>query len=86
MLRTTFSQDYNLSVGGTAGILPYRVSASYTNNQGILKTSGMQRTTVGISLTPKFFDDKLSVTANVKGTYIKNREGEVGAVGTATAF
>lgn len=41
----------------------------------------MQRTTVGISLTPKFFDDKLSVTANVKGTYIKNREGEVGARG-----
>ena len=86
VLRTTFSQDYNLSVGGTAGILPYRVSASYTDNEGILKTSGMQRTTVGVSLTPKFFDDKLSVTANVKGIYIKNREGETGAVGTATAF
>ncbi len=39
VLRTTFSHDYNLSVGGKAGVLPYRVSASYTDNEGILKTS-----------------------------------------------
>ena len=32
VLRTSFSHDYNLSVGGKAGILPYRVNASYMNN------------------------------------------------------
>ncbi len=86
VLRTSFSQDYNLSVGGTAGFLPYRVMASYTNNQGILKTSGMQRTTVGFNLSPKFFNGKLSINANANGTYINSRQADQGAIGGATAF
>ena len=86
VLRTSISQDYNLSVGGTAGFLPYRVSASYTNNQGILKTSAMDRTTVGINLTPKFFNGLLSIQANAKGSYIKNRMADQGAVGTALTY
>ena len=81
VLRTSFSHDYNLSIGGTVGFLPYRVSASYTDNQGILKTSSMQRTTAGITLTPKFFNGKLSITANVKGAYITTRNANTGAVG-----
>ena len=86
VLNTTISHDYSLSVGGTAGILPYRVSASYTNSNGILLTSRMDRTTVGVNLTPKFFDGKLAVSANVKGTYIKNRQADTGAVGTALSY
>ena len=86
VLRTTISQDYSLSVGGTVGFLPYRVSASYTNNQGILKTSEMDRTTVGFNLTPKFFNGLLSVQANAKGTYIKNRMADQGAVGAALTY
>ena len=86
VLRTSFSQDYSLSVSGKTGVLPYRVSASFTDNQGIMKTSGMKRTTVGFSLTPKFFDDMLSVTANVNGTYIKSRQADQAAIGVATRF
>ncbi len=86
VLRTSFSHDYSLSIGGAAGNVPYRVNASFTENQGILKTSGMKRTTVGISLTPKFFDNLLQITANVNGTYIKSNTADTGAVGTAVAF
>ena len=71
VLRTSFSHDYNLSVGGKAGILPYRVSASYMKNDGILKTSDMQRATFGFNLSPKFLDDHLSVLANAQGTYAR---------------
>ena len=86
VLRTTVSHDYSLSIGGTAGFLPYRVSASYTNNNGILLTSRLDRTTVGFNLTPKFFNGKLSVNANVKGSYIQNRNANTGAVGTALTY
>ncbi|MDE6287195.1 MAG: SusC/RagA family TonB-linked outer membrane protein, partial [Muribaculaceae bacterium] len=86
VLRTSFSQDYNLSVGGSAGILPYRVNVSYTNNQGILKTSSMERTTVGFNLTPKFFDNHLSVIAQASGTYGKTGNADQGAIGAAIAF
>ena len=86
VLRTTFSHDYNLSVAGKAGVLPYRVNAGYTNSEGILKTSAMQRVTAGFSLSPKFFDDKLSVNANVNGTYTKVNNAEWGAIAAAAGF
>ncbi len=86
ILRTTVSHDYNLSVGGSLDWLPYRVSASYTNSNGILRTSRMDRTTVGLNLTPKFFNGMLSVNANIKGAYIKNRMADQGAVGTALSY
>ncbi len=71
--RTTVSSDYSLSVGGTAGFLPYRVSVSYTDNNGILKNSGMNRVTGSINLSPKFFNDALKINANIKGSYVKNQ-------------
>ena len=70
--RTTFSSDYSLSIGGTAGILPYRVGISYSNNNGILEFTSMERTSANINLSPKFFNDLLSVNANVLGAYVKN--------------
>ena len=86
VLRTTFSQDYNLSVGGSVGVLPYRVNVGYTNNQGILRTSALDRVTAGITLTPKFFDDKLSVTANVNGTYARQHNADQSSIGNAIGF
>ncbi len=86
ILRTSISHDYNLSVGGQYRNIPYRVSASYANNNGILETSGMQRTTVGINLSPKFFNGKLSINANVKGVYVKSRDADQGALGAAASF
>ena len=84
--RTAISSDYSLSVGGTAGFLPYRVSATYTNSNGILKTSSMDRATFGFNLTPKFFDDHLSVNANAKGYYIKSNFAATDAIGQAVTF
>ena len=78
VLRTSISHDYNLSVGGTAGFLPYRVSVNYTQNNGIAKGSSMDRLTAGINLTPKFFDDHLSVQLNAKGYYFHNRFSDGG--------
>ncbi len=86
VLRTSVSSDYNLSVGGTLKALPYRVAVTYTNQNGILKTSAMDRATASITLTPKFFDNTLSVTANVKGFYLHNRFADEAAIGGAVAF
>ncbi len=86
VLRTTVSSDYNLSVGGSLGVVPYHVNVSYTNSNGIIKTSKMDRVTAGLSLTPKFFNDHLKVNANVKGYYIRNDFGNEGAVYNAISY
>ena len=86
VLRTSFNQEYSLSIGGKVGFLPYRVSASYTMNNGILKDSQMQRVTAGFNLTPEFFGGLLKINANVKGYYMRNQFSNEGAVGAAIAF
>lgn len=85
VLRTAVSSDYNLSIGGTAGILPYRVSVGYTSNHGIIRRTGMNRATAGINLSPKFFDGLLQVNANIKGAYVRNNY-EQGVLGGAISF
>lgn len=85
VLQTSFSHDYNLSVGGTAGILPYRVSATYTSNNGILKTTGMDRVTVGFNLNPEFLNHRLKINANAKGYYVRSKFADAGAVNGALA-
>ena len=85
MLRTTFSHDYSVSVGGTAGVLPYRVSVDYSSQDGVVRRTSNDRLGAGINLTPKFFDDLLSINANVKGAYITNQYDQ-GSLGNAIGF
>ena len=83
IFRNAFTTDNNLSVSGAAGILPYRVSAGYISQDGILDTDNMKRSTLSINLSPTFFDKHLSVNVNLKGTYSKSRFGNSGAIGAA---
>jgi iron complex outermembrane receptor protein len=67
----------NLSVKGKVGMgknfnLPYRVSGGYMSQEGVLKTSKMNRGTLSVNLSPSFFDDHLTVNLNGKGVYTKN--------------
>lgn len=85
--RTAISTDHNISALGAVGnFLPYRISAGYTDENGILDTSNFQRFTGSLSLAPSMFDDHLKVNLNAKGTYIKNKFADSGAVGSAVFF
>ena len=82
--RTAFSHDHNLTVAGSVGqILPYRVSAGYTDQQGILKTSDFKRYTVALNLNPSLFDDHLTLNLSGKMAWTKSRWADTGAVGNA---
>lgn len=86
IFHAAVSTDHNVSVSGAVPHMPYRVSASYSTENGILKTSNMQRTTGAINLNPNFFDKKLNIQLNVKGIYNRNRFADTGAIGAATQF
>ena len=82
--RTALSHDHNLTVAGSLGdYLPYRVSAGYTDQQGILKTSDFKRYTVALNLNPSFFQDHLTLNLNGKLAWTKSRFADTGAVGNA---
>lgn len=85
--RTAFTTDQNLSVyGNVKGKFPYRVSMGYTYDEATLKVGDNQRAHLSISMTPKFFDDHLSVNVNAKGIYNKANYPNSGAVGSAISF
>lgn len=86
IFRTALSTDHNVSVSGAIPHMPYRASVAYTNENGILKTSNMERVTGAINLNPNFFDNKLNIQLNAKGVYNKNRFADKGAIGLATQY
>ena len=87
IFHVSASTDHNLSLSGSAGDhLPYRASLGYTNENGILKTSNLERLTGSINLSPTFFNDDLRVQLNARGMYITNRFADYGAINSATQF
>lgn len=86
VLRTSLSTDHNISVSGALPHVPYRVSLGYTNENGIVKTSNMERFTGAVSLNPQLLDKHLSIQFNLKGIYNTNRFADLGALGMATQF
>ncbi|MDX2286497.1 MAG: TonB-dependent receptor [Bacteroidia bacterium] len=86
IFRDAFSMDHNVSLTGATKTMPYRLSVGYLNQNGILKTSNMQRTSAALGLTPSFFDDHLRVDINLKGAYLNNFFADQGAIGSAVAF
>ena len=88
--RTAWAQDHNVtitgSVGNSANSLPFRISAGYTNNQGILKTSNFERYTASVNLNPSLLDNHLTMNFNVKGMFAKNRFADGAAIGAAVSF
>ena len=84
--QTAVSNDNNLSVSGTSGFLPYRVSVGYDDQTGILKTNTLDRYTVGLNLSPSFFTDHLKIDLNFLGSQQKQRFPDEGAIGSANSF
>lgn len=78
--------DNNLSVSGSLKHMPYRVSVGYLDQEGIVKTDRLARQSVGVSLSPRFFDDHLKVDVNLKGSLSQARFANGGAVSSAMYF
>ncbi len=67
--HTAFSSDNNLSFTGGIKGLPYRLSISYLDNDGILRNDNFQRTAVALNVNHDFFNKSLKIDLNLKGTY-----------------
>ena len=84
--QNAVGMDHNLSFAGAYKTLPYRVSVGYSDQDGILKTDNLKRTTVSASLNPTFFDDHLKVDVNVKYANEQNQFGNRDAIGASIQY
>ena len=88
IFRNAFAEDFNLSATGAfgQGMFPFRISGGYLNQDGILKTGNFQRMTGALNLSPGFFNNKLKVDLNLKGSRTTNFFANEGAIGNAITF
>ncbi|AYD48834.1 SusC/RagA family TonB-linked outer membrane protein [Arachidicoccus soli] len=84
--QTALTTNNSLSISGGVGKLPYRLSVGYLNQDGILKTDKMKRTTGSLSLTPSFLQNHLKVELNLNGSLTKNYNANQGAIGAAVVY
>ena len=71
---------------GATKHMPYRFSAGYTCQNGIIETDKYQRTTADVSLIPSILDDHLTFNLNAKFGYNHNNFANQGAIGAANQF
>jgi iron complex outermembrane receptor protein len=86
ILRDAISHNHNLSVGGSLKGIPYRMSYGFTDQQGILKNTGLQRNSLNINITPSLLNDQLKLNISAKGSIVDNNFGDEGAVGAAISM
>ena len=84
--QTAVTSDNNLSVAGSLGGVPYRLSGEFLDQSGLLKTDNLKREALSISLQPLLFDKHLKVDINLHGSNTDTRLGNTGAIGNAVSF
>jgi len=83
--RMALQTDHNVSVYA-GGKIPFRASLGYSLDQATVKVGDNSRTTLDLSLSPKFMDNHLSVNANIKGMHNQTNWASNGAIGSAIDY
>ena len=86
--QNSVSSDNNFSVRTNLfKKIPFRASFGYTKNEGLVKTSELERFTPSVRITPVLFDKHLKIDVNAKGLFSsKNAIDEGGVFGNALSF
>lgn len=83
--RPAYTYDNNLSISGGVKGLPYRLSIGYLDQDGIVKTDNLKRTTATFNVSHDFLHNSLKVDLTLKGSFTKSNFA-AGAIGSAISF
>jgi len=72
--RTGFSQNHNVSFGGSGQASDYGASVNYLDNKGILKNTSLKRTITRAYINQKFFNDRLKLGLTVTNSNSKSSD------------
>ena len=84
--QNAFTHNHDLSISGGSQGLTYRGSVNYLNQEGLIKNSGLNRTTARINLDQKAFDNRLNIRYNLAYTETQNKYAMNGAIERAVTF
>jgi iron complex outermembrane receptor protein len=84
--QEAWGQSHNLTLTGGGESFGYRASVSYLNQDGIVRTSNVERTNFNLGYDHNLFDNSLTLRFNVKGSFTQDRISPNGAIGGAVAY
>jgi iron complex outermembrane receptor protein len=84
--QSALTLDNNFSASGAYKTIPYRFSVSSLSQEGVLKTGKLDRTTVGLNLSPRLLNNSLKIDLNAKTSFSNSRFADQGAISTAVQF
>src|SRR6185437_15047898 len=68
IFQSAFGTNDNLSITGGIKKLPYRISVGYQDQNGILKTDYIKKTSAALTLNPVLFDNHLKIALHLLGS------------------
>jgi TonB-dependent starch-binding outer membrane protein SusC len=72
VLRNAATHNHNLSFAGGGASTQYRASLSYMNQEGIVRSSGLERITGRINANQQALDNRLRLGLNLNATRVEN--------------
>ncbi|MES2240366.1 MAG: SusC/RagA family TonB-linked outer membrane protein [Bacteroidota bacterium] len=73
ILRTAITKQIDLSYSGGGDNGTYRYSMGYTDQEGIVKNTGVTKYNLGASITHSMFDNKLKFEGNIQTSFIHDQ-------------
>jgi TonB-linked SusC/RagA family outer membrane protein len=71
--QKSFSHNHNLSLSGNSGQTAYSASMNYLNNQGIIKSSALERFILRANIDQKWFENKLRLNVSAVNSITSSR-------------
>ena len=84
IFRTALSQNHNLSFGGGDDSGNYRFSLGYTDQEGIVKESGLRRVAARFNGSKSFIEDRLTVSTQLTVSDIRDNNVPISNTAGAT--
>lgn len=79
--QTAVGQNHSLAFTGGSENIAYRASVGYQKQEGVLKGSQTERTSIGFNYSHSMLENRLNINANIRGAFTKDLfdQGQIGA-------
>jgi len=81
IFATGITHSHNLSYGGGTDNFTYNTSIGYLDQEGIIKSTGMEKINGKIKVSQKAFDGKLNLVGSLIASHIEDSRAPIGETG-----
>jgi TonB-dependent starch-binding outer membrane protein SusC len=86
VLRDGVGQEHAVALAGAADNLNYRLSLGYLNQEGVIRGTQVERFSAALNARHRLLDDRLNITAHLRGSRTDDEFTPGGGLGAAQEF